>query len=127
MACWLNLSRRATPNQSFRKMWSRLSNKVAGGGEGVALAAILASACQSAPAVKESPPPKSAPAADAVAAVQAPADPPPQARAAFDRAVVLMRAGNASEAEARFHELALEYPSFAGPDINLGILYRKAG
>jgi tetratricopeptide (TPR) repeat protein len=38
-----------------------------------------------------------------------------------------MRAGNQSEAEAQFHELALAYPSFAGPDINLGILYRKAG
>jgi Flp pilus assembly protein TadD len=38
-----------------------------------------------------------------------------------------MRAGNQSEAEAQFHELALAYPSFAGPDINLGIMYRKAG
>jgi tetratricopeptide (TPR) repeat protein len=38
-----------------------------------------------------------------------------------------MRAGNESQAEAQFHELALAYPSFAGPDINLGILYRKAG
>jgi Flp pilus assembly protein TadD len=38
-----------------------------------------------------------------------------------------MRAGNESQAEAQFHELALAYPTFAGPDINLGILYRKAG
>ena len=115
------------PNQSFRKMWSRVSNKASSGRAGVVLAAILASACQSAPAVKEAPAPKSAPAADAVAAVQAPAEPPPRALAEFDHAVGLMRAGNESEAEARFHELALAYPSFAGPDINLGILYRKAG
>jgi tetratricopeptide (TPR) repeat protein len=92
---------------------------------GIALAAVLASACQGAPAAKEQPAPQSAP----VAAAAAPAAPevPPRALAEFDHAVGLMRAGNDSEAEARFHELALAYPSFAGPNINLGILYRKAG
>jgi tetratricopeptide (TPR) repeat protein len=115
------------PNQSFRKMWLRLSNKAACGRAGVALAAILASACQSAPAVKEAPAPKTVPAADAVAAVQPPAEPPPRAVADFDRAVGLMRAGNKAEAELEFQQLAAGYPAFAGPDINLGILYRKDG
>jgi len=53
--------------------------------------------------------------------------PPPRAIADFNRAVGLMRAGNASEAELEFQQIALAYPEFPGPDINLGILYRKAG
>jgi len=106
-------------------MWSRVSSKALRRIAGVALAAALACACESAPAAKEQPAPQGAP----VAAAAAPAVPevPPRAQAEFDHAVGLMRAGNESEAEARFHELALAYPTFAGPDINLGILYRKAG
>jgi len=57
----------------------------------------------------------------------APAEPPQRALADFDRAVGLMRAGNQAEAELEFQALAVSYPSFAGPDINLGILYRKDG
>jgi tetratricopeptide (TPR) repeat protein len=110
-------------------MWSRLSNNAGQSLAGVGLAALLASACHAEPPVKEAPPPQSATvaAAAAPAAPAVPAAPPPQALADFDRAVGLMRAGNESLAEAQFHELALAYPSFAGPDINLGILYRKAG
>jgi tetratricopeptide (TPR) repeat protein len=95
----------------------------------VALAALLASACQSAPPVKPTPAPQStaAPAAAAVAPLPAAAEPPPRALAEFDHAVGLMRAGNHVEAEAQFQTLAAGYPSFAGPDINLGILYRKDG
>src|SRR5580700_9710293 len=106
-------------------MWSRVSSNAAQRLAGVGLAALLASACHAAPPVKEPPAPQSAP----VAAPPPPTapEPPPQALADFDHAVGLMRAGNESQAEARFHELALAYPSFAGPDINLGILYRKAG
>jgi tetratricopeptide (TPR) repeat protein len=38
-----------------------------------------------------------------------------------------MRAGNQVQAEQEFQALAVSYPTFAGPDINLGILYRKQG
>jgi tetratricopeptide (TPR) repeat protein len=41
--------------------------------------------------------------------------------------VGLMRAGNQAQAEQEFQALAAAYPTLAGPDINLGILYRKAG
>jgi tetratricopeptide (TPR) repeat protein len=53
--------------------------------------------------------------------------PPPRAIADFNRAVGLMRAGNVTEAELEFQQIALAYPQFPGPDINLGILYRKGG
>lgn len=51
----------------------------------------------------------------------------PAASADFARAVGYLRAGNATEAELSFKQIALEYPQFASPLINLGILYRKAG
>src|SRR5256885_10177682 len=38
-----------------------------------------------------------------------------------------MRAGNALEAELGFKQLALQYPQFAAPLVNLAILQRKAG
>ncbi|TLY87606.1 MAG: hypothetical protein E6K35_04610 [Gammaproteobacteria bacterium] len=50
----------------------------------------------------------------------------PAARADFDRAVNQMRAGNALEAELGFKQLALQYPQFAAPLVNLAILQRKA-
>jgi Flp pilus assembly protein TadD len=37
----------------------------------------------------------------------------------------MMRAGNTTEAELEFQQIAVAYPEFAGADINLGILYRK--
>jgi tetratricopeptide (TPR) repeat protein len=109
-------------------MRSRLSSK-AHRTAGVAFAALLASACHSAPPVKQEPAAKSAaaPAADAVAALPGSVEPPPRALADFDRAVGLMRSGNQAQAEVEFQQLAVGYPSFAGPDINLGILYRKDG
>jgi tetratricopeptide (TPR) repeat protein len=51
---------------------------------------------------------------------------PLQARVEFDRAVGLMRAGKDVEAQLEFARLAKSYPQLASPDINLGILYRKA-
>ena len=45
---------------------------------------------------------------------------PPAARADFDRAVRYMRAGNATEAELGFKQLALQYPQFAAPLVDLG-------
>jgi hypothetical protein len=52
---------------------------------------------------------------------------PPQARADFERAVGLMRAGNDGAAQVAFQQLATDYPQFTGARINLGILHRKAG
>jgi len=65
--------------------------------------------------------PKGLPAAAAAVVV------PPGAKDDFDRAVSLMRAGNATEAELGFKQLALQYPQLAAPYVNLGILYRKEG
>lgn len=109
-------------------MWSRRSSKLIRTA-GVALAVVLASACHSVPSLKQEPAANSAaaPAPDALAGQPAAAEPPPRALADFDRAVGLMRSGKEAEAEVQFQRLALGYPSFAGPDINLGILYRKNG
>ncbi|HEY0767690.1 MAG TPA: tetratricopeptide repeat protein [Steroidobacteraceae bacterium] len=52
---------------------------------------------------------------------------PPAARADFNRAVGFMRAGNTLEAELGFKQIALQYPQFAAPLVNLGILQRKDG
>jgi tetratricopeptide (TPR) repeat protein len=51
----------------------------------------------------------------------------PAARADFDRAVQYMRSGNATEAELGFKQVALEYPQFSAPLVNLAILQRKEG
>ena len=63
----------------------------------------------------------------ATAAVPVHPEVPPAAQADFARAVGYMRAGNATEAELGFKQFALEYPQFAAPLANLGIMYRKAG
>ena len=52
---------------------------------------------------------------------------PKRAAADFDRAVGLMRSGNATEAELEFKQLSLNYPQLASPRINLALLQRKAG
>src|SRR6516164_8725119 len=51
----------------------------------------------------------------------------PAARADFDRAVNYMRSGNATEAELGFKQVALQYPQFAAPLVNLAIMKRKDG
>ena len=57
----------------------------------------------------------------------APAEVPKRAAADFDRAVNLMRAGNATEAELEFKQISVAYPQLASPRINLALLQRKAG
>jgi Flp pilus assembly protein TadD len=52
---------------------------------------------------------------------------PPAARADFDRAVSYMRAGNDGQAELGFKQMALQYPQFAAPLVNVAILQRKTG
>lgn len=48
-------------------------------------------------------------------------------KADFDRAVGMMKAGNATEAELEFKQVALQFPQLSAPYVNLGILYRKTG
>ena len=52
---------------------------------------------------------------------------PPAARADFDRAVQYMRSGNAMEAELGFKQIAVQYPQFSAPLVNLAIMQRKDG
>jgi tetratricopeptide (TPR) repeat protein len=62
--------------------------------------------------------------------VSVPVGPPPipgQLRESFDRAVALMRAGNAEQAEIAFRQLIAEDPKLAAPYVNLGLMYRKRG
>jgi tetratricopeptide (TPR) repeat protein len=129
-------------------MWSRASNKHGRRLAAGALALAVLAACSSharrpaapPPSVKPAPvvvpPPPSAatgtPAASAAIgeltpAVTARPDVPPAARAEFDRAVQYMRAGNATEAELGFKQLALQYPQFAAPLIDVALLQRKQG
>jgi tetratricopeptide (TPR) repeat protein len=49
------------------------------------------------------------------------------ARQDFDQAVAAMRAGNASQAQLDFTQVATQYPQFAAPLVNLAILQRKDG
>ncbi len=102
---------------------------------------IPAAAAASAPAPAPAPAPPASPASTpaAVTAANSPAGPatgpvaaprpevPPAARADFDRAVNLMRAGNTSGAELGFKQVAQQYPQFAAPLVNLAILKRKQG
>jgi tetratricopeptide (TPR) repeat protein len=137
-------------------MWSRRSTEGAravlarGAALGAALGALLvAAACSSGPPREPAPQREAQPAAaaphaavpgasaaeaagqvpggQAGSAAPPPPPPPPQAVAEFDRAVSLMRSGGTTEAQRRFEVLAIEYPQFAGAEINLGIMYRKSG
>jgi tetratricopeptide (TPR) repeat protein len=54
-------------------------------------------------------------------------DVPDSARADFERAVIAMRNGDTNEAELGFNHVALEYPQFAAPLVNLAILQRNSG
>jgi tetratricopeptide (TPR) repeat protein len=88
-------------------------------------------AAQPQPRATAPPPSVAATAASATAASAAPAaaarpQVSPAARADFDRAVNYLRAGNTLEAELGFKQVALQYPQFAAPLVNLAILQRKA-
>ena len=55
----------------------------------------------------------------------APNDAPIPERAAqqYADALKLMRGGRTTDAELEFKQLAVAYPQFAGPDVNLGLIY----
>jgi tetratricopeptide (TPR) repeat protein len=48
---------------------------------------------------------------------------PERAAQQYADALRLMKAGRAGDAELELKELALAYPQFAGPEVNLGLLY----
>ena len=116
-------------------MWSPASTDMASGRRGVAvrvagaavpaIVALLLAACESAPPAK----PSEAPSAPAATAPGAAPNVPvtPRGKADFERAVGFMRAGNNTEAELEFKQVALQFPQLSAPYVNLGILYRKSG
>jgi tetratricopeptide (TPR) repeat protein len=48
---------------------------------------------------------------------------PAQAAQQYAGALQLMKAGRASDAELEFKQMTVAYPEFAGPQLNLGLLY----
>jgi len=52
---------------------------------------------------------------------------PAPATQAYDRALAAMSSGDYTEAELELAQLTLQYPDYAGPYVNLAILYRRDG
>jgi Flp pilus assembly protein TadD len=93
----------------------------AGAGAPVPAAAVPVSPAAAAPVIASPP-------TAAVVPGAAPVAPPPaRAVADFARAVALAKAGQDDEAELEFQQIANVYPTYPGPLVNLGILYRKHG
>jgi tetratricopeptide (TPR) repeat protein len=103
---------------------------------------VLAAACQSEPRAEHSlaardispPAPASAPAAatppaaaaapaNGAAAVTSEVPVPPEAAQRYADALTFMKAGRTNDAEFIFKQLSVAYPEFAGPQLNLGLLY----
>src|SRR3984957_13846451 len=114
-------------------MWSRASTDMASGQHGVAvrvagavvpaMLALLLAACGPAPPGREA-------GRGGLAGAGGPFPNVPvtaRCKAGFDRAVGFMRAGNNTEAELEFKQVALQFPQLSAPYVNLGILYRKSG
>ncbi len=59
----------------------------------------------------------------AAATPDAAAPVPERAAAQYSQALQLMKAGKSGDAELEFQQLVLAYPEFAGPKLNLGLLY----
>lgn len=93
----------------------------------VILGAVLLPTAQAQSAGQGAAPAAAAPTAVAPAPPPAARSYPARARADFERAVAQLRAGNATEAELEFGQLAVAYPDYAGPQINIGLIRRKAG
>jgi tetratricopeptide (TPR) repeat protein len=70
----------------------------------------------------------SAAAGSAAAKTPAANDAPVPERAAlqYAQALNMMKSGRNGDAELEFKQLALAYPQFAGPEVNLGLLYLRA-
>jgi Tfp pilus assembly protein PilF len=50
---------------------------------------------------------------------------PPRAAQQYAQALQMMKMGRGTDAELEFKQLAVAYPQFAGPQLNLGLLYLK--
>lgn len=90
----------------------------------VSLGALaLLAGCQSSPVqparapVAAASPGAPSPAASAVAEI------PARAAEQYAQALLLMKQGRDTDAELEFKQLAVAYPQFAGPQLNLGLLY----
>jgi tetratricopeptide (TPR) repeat protein len=112
----------------------------------LSIAALLA-ACHSAPPkqVAAKPDPVAAPTASAPAAATTPskgstvpaaanapaaalapdAPVPPRAAQQYSQALQMMKSGRGTDAELEFKQLTVAYPQFAGPHLNLGLIYLK--
>jgi tetratricopeptide (TPR) repeat protein len=51
---------------------------------------------------------------------------PERVAAQYAEALQLMKAGNVADAELEFKQLTLAYPDYAGPRLNLGLLYLQS-
>jgi tetratricopeptide (TPR) repeat protein len=93
-------------------------------------ACALLAACQSAPvepsraAVPVGVAPVAAASTPGAAAGPAESVPiPPRAAQQYDQALQMMKSGRKTDAELEFKQLIVAYPQFAGPQLNLGLLY----
>ncbi len=98
-------------------------------------ALVLLAACQSTPRAEAPVDSPVSPAADSHAAGATPGTGAPMGAAPSDAsiperaaqqyadALKLMRSGRTGDAELEFKQLALAYPQFSGPDVNLGLIY----
>lgn len=102
-------------------MWSPHLNKFA------RHSAVLLCAAWSGLGFAQQPPEGAAPAVAEAPPRPAPRNYPSRAVAEFARAVEVARRGDATEGELEFGQLAVAYPDYAGPQINIGLLRRKAG
>jgi tetratricopeptide (TPR) repeat protein len=69
--------------------------------------------------------PVASPAAGAPATVAAEIPIPPRAAQQYSQALELMKSGRNTDAELEFKQLIASYPQFAGPHLNLGLLYLR--
>jgi tetratricopeptide (TPR) repeat protein len=59
------------------------------------------------------------------AATAEPAPVPARAAEQYSQALQLMKAGRGTDAELEFKQLSVAYPQYAGPEVNLGLLYLR--
>lgn len=89
---------------------------------------LLVAGCASTPQESEQAKKEAAvPAEQSAAAAAVPAPVPERAAQEFARAVQLLEANKLADAELELKNLALAFPQFAGPHINLGLLYERSG
>ena len=91
-----------------------------------AMAMLLLAGCASAPPPAPQPAPAEVVGPDGQPLPQAPVV-PERAVQQFGQAVAMIEANRLTDAELELKQLALAYPEFAAPSINLGVMYQRAG